>query len=380
MRQAFVNCRILQDGALLEGHAVIADNGVIADIVPAARLASGAARHDLAGAILSPGLIDIQVNGGGGVLFNDATTIDAIAKIGAAHRKFGTTGFLPTLISEDLEIVAHAIAAADGAIEAGVPGVLGVHIEGPFISPERSGVHDASKLRALNGDAFELLTSLKRGCTMVTLAPEVTSPDMISRLSKAGIIVCAGHTDATYEQARSAIEHGVTAFTHLFNAMSPLTSRAPGVVGAALDDRDTWVGVIVDGRHIAPATLRIAFRAKPYSRIMLVTDAMPSVGMKKKQFMLQGKPIRVVDGVCVDANGTLAGADLDMASAVRNAVEMVGIDVADALRMASSTAAELLGLSAEVGRIAPGLHADLVHLDDSLHVRSTWIKGERAFA
>ncbi|MES1198633.1 MAG: N-acetylglucosamine-6-phosphate deacetylase [Pseudomonadota bacterium] len=377
--QALCNARVLTDKGLVEGVEVVIRGG---RIVRVGRNAGVQADDhiDLGGGILAPGFIDVQVNGGGGVLFNDSQTIDAIAKIGAAHRKFGTTGFLPTLISEDLDIVAHAIAAADGAIEAGVPGVLGVHIEGPFLSPERSGVHDTSKLRLLDGHALDLLASLKRGRTMVTLAPEVTTPDMISRLAEAGVIVSAGHTNATYEQTCDAIANGVTAFTHVFNAMSPLTSRAPGVVGAALDDANTWVGIIVDGYHIAPATLRIAFRAKPHNRIMLVTDAMPSVGMKNKNFMLQGKPIRVIDGVCVDANGTLAGADLDMASAVRNAVHMVGVDLADALRMASSTAAELLGLENETGRIAAGLRADLVHLDDALHVRSTWIKGDRAFA
>ncbi|HWA00193.1 MAG TPA: N-acetylglucosamine-6-phosphate deacetylase [Caulobacterales bacterium] len=375
MQSALINARVLTDNGLSDNLAVIVDGPRIADLVrdpPAA-----CERIDLGGGILAPGFIDVQVNGGGGVLFNDAQTVDAIAQIGAAHRRFGTTGFMPTLISEDLHVVAAAIEAVDAAIEAGVPGVLGVHIEGPFLNPERSGVHDSSKLRVLDDEAFALLTSLKRGRTMVTLAPEVTTPDMIARLARAGVIVSAGHTDATYEETRAGIEAGVSGFTHVFNAMSPLKARAPGAVGAALDDAQTWIGIICDGIHIAPPALRIAFRAKPHDRIMLVTDAMPSVGAKRKTFKLQGKTIKVVNGVCVDESGTLAGADLDMASAVRNAASITGISAAEALRMASATPAAFLGLSTETGRIAPGLRADLVHLSDDLSVRSTWIAGVR---
>ncbi|MES1199283.1 MAG: N-acetylglucosamine-6-phosphate deacetylase [Pseudomonadota bacterium] len=378
MPTALVNARVLTDDGLAEGLAVVIDGGRIKAVTRADKAQGD--RSDLGGGVLAPGFIDVQVNGGGGVLFNDAQTVDAIAQIGAAHRRFGTTGFLPTLISEDLHVVEAAIGAVDAAIEAGVPGVLGVHIEGPFLNPERSGVHDASKLRILDDEAFELLTSLKRGRTIVTLAPEVTTPVMIRRLADAGVIVSAGHTDATYEETRAGIEAGVTGFTHVFNAMSPLMARAPGATGAALDDQNAWVGIIVDGIHIVPATLRIAFRAKKADRMMLVTDAMPSVGAKRKSFMLQGKQIRVENGVCVNENGTLAGADLDMASAVRNVVSITGMPLADALRIGATTAANFLGLAKETGRIAPGLRADLVHLDDKLNVQSTWIKGERAIA
>jgi N-acetylglucosamine-6-phosphate deacetylase len=303
--------------------------------------------------------------------------VEAIATIGAAHRRYGTTGFLPTLISDDLATVAQAIAAVDAAIEAGVPGVLGIHIEGPFLSEERKGVHDASKFRTLDDASIELLTSARRGRTLVTLAPETTTPQMIARLAAAGVTVAAGHTNATYDVLTQALAAGVSGFTHLFNAMSPLTSREPGAVGAALESQDTWCGIIADGRHVHPAVLRIAFAAKRRDRFMLVTDAMPSVGMSDKRFTIQGRPIRVLDGVCVDENGTLAGSDLDMASAVANAVRLAGLPLEEAARMAATYPAEFLGLAPDHGRIAVGGRADFVLLDADLTARATWIGGAR---
>jgi N-acetylglucosamine-6-phosphate deacetylase len=333
---------------------------------------------DLAGGYLVPGFIDTQVNGGGGVLFNEVTTAEAIATIGAAHRRFGTTGFLPTFISDDLTAVARAIAAADEAMAAGVPGVLGIHIEGPFLNASRKGIHDASKFRVLDDAAFGLLTSLKRGRTLVTLAPESTTPEMIRRLVAAGVVVAAGHTDADYDTIRAALDAGMTGFTHLFNAMSPMASREPGAVGAALDDQESWCGLIADGRHVHPAVLRIALRARPLSRYMLVSDALAGVGMVEKTFTLQGRTIRVVDGVCVDERGTLAGSDLDMASAVRNIMAMGGVSMVEAIDMASAAPAGFLGLSGELGSVAPGMRADLVQLDADMNVVRTWIGGQAA--
>ncbi|MDB5457474.1 MAG: N-acetylglucosamine-6-phosphate deacetylase, partial [Caulobacter sp.] len=314
MPTALVNGRVLTDAGVADGLAVLlGGDGRIDAVVSAAEVPAGTARHDLAGGLLVPGFIDTQVNGGGGVLFNDSPTVEAVAAIGAAHRTFGTTGFLPTLISDDLAVVDQALRAVEQAIEAGVPGVLGAHIEGPFLSAKRKGIHDVSKFRVLDDEAFALLTSLKRGKTLVTLAPETTTPAMIRRLSQAGVIVAAGHTNAAYATIRQALDHGLTGFTHLFNAMSPMTSREPGAVGAALESQTAWCGLIVDGRHVDPAVLRIALRTRPRDRFMLVTDAMPSVGLADKTFTLQGRPIHVVNGVCVDEHGTLAGSDLDMA-------------------------------------------------------------------
>ncbi len=370
---ALFNCRPLINETIVEGLAVIVDGGLILAVVPEADIPANASRHDLQGAILAPGFIDTQVNGGGGVLFNDAPTVETIATIGAAHRRFGTTGFLPTLISDDLAIVRAGIAAVDAAIAAGVPGVIGIHIEGPFLNPDRKGIHDPDKIIALDDAGFVAITGLQRGRTLVTLAPEKTSPAMIARLAAAGVIVSAGHTNATYDEIDAALNAGMTGFTHLFNAMSPLTSREPGAVGGALDS-SAWCGVIVDGRHVHPATLRIAARAKP-DRLMLVTDAMPSVGQVDKNFVLQGHHVQVIDGVCVNDDGTLAGSDLDMARAVRNAQAILGTTQAAALMMASRNPASFLGLDHSHGRIAAGFKADLVALTDSGEILSSWIAG-----
>ncbi|HYZ49076.1 MAG TPA: N-acetylglucosamine-6-phosphate deacetylase, partial [Sphingomonas sp.] len=316
------------------------------------------------------------VNGGGNVLFNDAPTVEAIATIGAAHRRFGTTGFLPTLISDDLPVIARAIDAVEAAIAEGIPGVLGIHIEGPFLNVERRGIHLASKIRTLDAEAVEVLTRLKSGRTLITLAPEMTSPEMIRALVGRGAIVSAGHTDATYDDAVAAIDAGLTGATHLFNAMSPLGNREPGMVGAVLDSDRVTAGIIVDGRHVSPATLRIALKARSPEAFMLVTDAMPTVG-GSDDFMLQGKHIRVLDGVCVDDQGTLAGSDLDMARAVSNAVALLGVPLPTALEMGSAVPAAFLGLQSRYGRIAPGASASMVWLDDELGVKSAWVDGRR---
>jgi N-acetylglucosamine-6-phosphate deacetylase len=376
MSVALINGRVLREDGLVEGQCVLLSDGRILDVVaPSDRRARRAERYDLGGQLLLPGFIDSQVNGGGGVLFNDAPSVESIRAIGRAHRRFGTTGFLPTLISTDLDIMARAIAAVRGAIEAGVPGVLGIHIEGPYLNVARKGVHDPAKLRELDPSALGLLTSLRGGRTLVTLAPEMTTPQMIEKLVAAGVVVSAGHTNATYAEIGTALRHGLTGFTHLFNAMSPLTGREPGTVGAALDDPASWCGIIVDGEHTDPVVLRIALRCKAHDRFMLVTDAMPSVGTNNDSFELQGRRITVSGSACLDEDGRLAGSNMDMASCVRNAISMLGLSLPEAVRMASQGPAEFLGLAHDTGRIAPGLRADLALADEAFNVLETWIAG-----
>lgn len=374
MTRALINAEVLIDRQLVSGRAVLIEGERIAAVVPTADVPHDADRTDLAGLTLAPGLIDIQVNGGGGVLFNDVPTVETIARIGAAHRAFGTTGFLPTLISDDLAVVRAGVAAVDEAIAAGVPGVLGIHIEGPFLNAERKGIHDPDRMRLLDETGLEAVTALKHGRTLVTLAPELTTPAMIARLTSAGVTVAAGHTNATFDQIETAADAGLTGLTHLYNAMSPLASRKPGVVGAALTDGRLWCSIIVDGQHVHPAAIQLAISAKGVDRTILVTDAMPSVGAVEKSFVLQGHAITVRDGACYNEDGTLAGSDLDMASAVRNVARIPGVSRADALMMASTTPAAFLGLGNH-GRIAAGAVADLVALDDAGMVVSTWIGG-----
>jgi N-acetylglucosamine-6-phosphate deacetylase len=377
MTLALINGRILTDAGFLDDHVVLIEDGRIKEVRENGGARTGAERNfDLEGNWLLPGFIDTQVNGGGGVLFNDDPSVDSIIEIGRAHRRYGTTGFLPTLISDDLHVVSEAVHAVQAAIERGVPGVLGIHIEGPFLNVERKGIHDATKLRWLDEDGIGLLTSLRGAKTLVTLAPERTTPQIIQKLATAGVIVSAGHTNGTYAQIKSALAHGLTGFTHLFNAMSQLTGREPGAVGAALDDQESWCGIIVDGHHVAPAVLRIALRSKRHDRFMLVTDAMPSVGAPNKSFKIQGRPISVADNMCIDEDGRLAGSDIDMATAVRNAPDMLDIELPEAAKMASRYPAEFLGLGSELGRIAPGYRADLVLVDEGINVIETWIGGK----
>jgi N-acetylglucosamine-6-phosphate deacetylase len=373
---ALVNGRVLRDGGFVDGLAVLIDNGRISAVVPRADARVAAAvTHDLRGKWLMPGFIDTQVNGGGGVLFNDAPTVDSIRAIGRAHRRFGTTGFLPTLISDDLHVIENALGAVRDALHARVPGVLGIHIEGPFLNPQRKGAHDPGKLRTLDAAAVKLLSAPTGGRTMLTLAPEMTDPATLRALAEAGIILSAGHTDATHSQVKQALGAGLRGFTHLFNAMSQLGNREPGVVGAALEDAGSWCGIIVDGFHVNPVTLRLAMRCKPADRFMLVSDAMPNVGADIDEFVLAGKRIVVRDGRLLDEAGTLAGASLHMAGAVANAVKLLGIEPAGAARMASSNPAAFLGLEAELGRIEPGYRASLVLADERFEVLETWIDG-----
>lgn len=331
---------------------------------------------DLQGQRLVPGLIDTQVNGGGGVMFNDAPSVDTLRTMMQAHRCFGTTGLLPTLISDDLSVMAQAIAAVRNATAQGVPGILGVHLEGPFLNPARKGVHDAEKFRRIDDEAIALLTSLDAGKTLVTLAPEMTNSERIQQLRDAGVIVAAGHSAADYAQTRSAIDAGVSAFTHLFNAMTPLTSREPGMVGAALEDANSWCGLIVDGYHVHAASLRVALAAKVPNKMVLVTDAMATVGSEAQGFYLNGEWIQAVDGRCATADGTLAGSALDMLSAVRNTRDWLNVSLDEALRMASRYPAEMLGLGNELGSLKPGYRASMILVDEELRLINSWIDGQ----
>jgi N-acetylglucosamine-6-phosphate deacetylase len=375
---AFVNGRVLTDAGLEDGLTVLTGSAHIASVTRSGRAPADAEEIDLDGKLLLPGFIDMQVNGGGGVLFNERPTVESIDEIGRVHRRFGTTAFLPTLVSDDLSVVAEAITATREAILAGVPGVLGIHIEGPFLNADRRGIHDASKIRHLDDDAFELLTRPSGGKTLITLAPEKTTPQMIRKLADAGVVVSAGHSNATYAEVRAALDSGLTGFTHLFNAMSPISVREPGVVGAALADAESWCSIIVDGYHVDSVVLQLALRCKRADRFILVTDAMPSVGAEVKSFNLLGRTITAKNGVCIDEDGILAGSDIDMATAIRNTVSLLHVGIGQAVRMASQYPADFLGLSREYGRIAAGCRANLVVADDDLNVLETWIDGARA--
>jgi len=326
------------------------------------------------GAILAPGFIDLQVNGGGGVLLNDAPTAEAMWAIARAHRRFGTTACLPTLITDTREQTRAAIAAARSA--AGKGGVLGLHLEGPFISPARPGVHRPDRIASARREDLDWLADLSgAGTSMVTLAPECVPSGFVRALTRRGVRVSVGHSEASSDDVLRAADEGLTGVTHLFNAMPPLAGRAPGIVGTALAEPRLTAGLIVDGLHVAPVSVRAAFAAKGADGIALVTDAMPTVGATTDRFDLMGQTITLKDGRLTAENGTLAGAHLDMASAVRNAVKLAAIPLGDALRAASLTPTRFLGLEDERGLLKPGARADLVALTPGLRVIATWIDG-----
>ena len=372
---AITNARVFDGTDFHNGKAVIVRNGKVDAIVESSDITENINVIDAKNQTLAPGLIDVQVNGGGGVLLNDEPDVDGIRAIMAAHRKYGTTAMLPTLITDPRDKMEAAITAVTDAISQDVPGIVGIHLEGPYLNAERKGVHDANIIRPMEGDAIDLLTRLTNGRILVTMAPEKAAKGTIKKLADRGVLVCAGHTAGTYNHVQAAIAEGMRGFTHLFNAMSPMTHREPGVAGAAMADDSTWCGLIADGYHVHPAVLKVAIHAKAKGKIMLVTDAMPTVGADEKRFVLGGEEIMATDGRCALADGTLAGSDLDMIAAVKNCVEMVGIDLGEALRMASLYPAAFLKLDDVMGRIAPGYQADMILFDDDYNVTRSWIKG-----
>jgi N-acetylglucosamine-6-phosphate deacetylase len=354
--------------------AVVIEDGMITAVTARADVPKTLPLCDLPEtAWLVPGFIDIQVNGGGDVLFNDAPTLQAIRAIVAAHRRFGTTTLLPTLISDSPEKMKAAIAAVDTVV--GVePSILGIHLEGPFLSPEKAGVHDRRAIRAPTADDLALLRGPRRGVTLVTLAPEQVPPQFISKLAVAGTRLSLGHSMATYAETVAAMAAGLTGFTHLFNAMRPLSSREPGPIAAALESPNAWYGLIADGIHVAPAMLRLATRGLGHP--ILVTDAMPPVGGSRASFVLNGETVVMKDGRCARADGTLAGTSLDMATAIRNCVRWLDVPLTDALRFASTHPAEFLGLGDRFGKLAPDFRADMVALDGAtIEVLHTWVAG-----
>ena len=382
-----------QDRPNAEGHAIIADrvfdgrgwhrgaavmiqDGRIAGLASLGEIPSDWPQSRVpAGVFVTAGFVDLQVNGGGGVLLNDQLTPDGMRAIARAHRRYGTTACLPTLITDTREHMRSAIAAARSV--AGHDGVLGLHLEGPFISPQRPGVHRPDRIvQPRVGDLEQLCELAGAGRSLVTLAPECVPAGFVMTLASAGVRISIGHSEASAAVVVQAVAEGATGVTHLFNAMPPFSARAPGIVGTALSEPRLTAGLIVDGIHVDPVSVRAAFAAKGADRIALVTDAMPTVGTSLDRFELVGRAIKLVDSRLTTEEGTLAGAQLDMASAVRNAVRLAKVPLEDALRAASLTPAQFLGVANERGAIVPGAHADLVALTDKLTVAATWIDGE----
>ncbi|MEM8564619.1 MAG: N-acetylglucosamine-6-phosphate deacetylase [Pseudomonadota bacterium] len=371
-----VSAPLIFDGAeFLSNHCVTVRDGQVAQLLPLSDCPDFIQHISLSQGALAPGLIDLQVNGGGDVLFNNRPTADSIQRITAAHLAKGTTAILPTVISDSLQVQRNAVAAARQAIAEGNGAVLGLHLEGPHFAQEKRGAHCASKIRPASKQDLDWLLSLQDLLVLITVAPEAMPRGYIRALCDSGLIVCAGHTQATYAQMQGAIDEGLVGVTHLFNAMSPLTSREPGAVGAALEADRLWAGIIADGHHVHAAALRLAHTCKPSGKLLLVSDAMATVGGSQGHFELYGDTITETDGKLVNAQGALSGSAIALIDAVRFAHQCAGIAVEECLRMASLYPASALGLDKERGRIAPGYRADFIHFNKDFEVLQTWVAG-----
>ena len=370
-----IRAELLFDGtAFLRDRVVVIEAGHIAGVITGAA-PDGIPVTDLADtSILAPGFVDLQVNGGGGVLLNSAQDTATLARIAAAHRGFGTTSLMSTLISGSDAQIRAALAATGEAVTDALPGILGLHLEGPFLASARRGIHPADSIRAISESDLALLTKYRDHKLILTLAPEFTSPEAIAQLSGAGIVVFAGHTEASSEQAEAAFAAGLRGATHLFNAMSQMAGRAPGLVGAVLGHSAAMAGIILDGHHVHSTSARAAYAALGPGRLVLVSDAMASIGSETSCFLLGETEIRRDGDRLAGPDGTLAGAHLTLDQAVRNAVRMLGIPLADALRMATSTPAEAIGQHS-IGRIAKGARADLLELGPDVSLRRIWQGG-----
>ncbi len=360
---------------------MVGEDGRVAGLLPAGSIPAAVPRLDLGGELVVPGFIDLQVNGGGGVLFNDAPSVEGIGTICRAHGRFGTTALLPTLITDTPEASERALEAGAAAAAARVPGFLGLHMEGPHLSTERKGAHDPGLIRPMEETDFQMLARAVKAMPvlMMTVAPETVGTDEIGRLAEMGVRVSLGHSNATCGVARAAAGAGASMVTHLFNAMSPLGHREPGMVGNALDNGGLSAGLIADGIHVDPVAIQIALRAKRGpGHIFLVTDAMATIGTDLPSFTLNGRPIHRKDGSLRLADGTLAGADIDMLASVRFMHDTVGLPLEEALRMASRYPAEAVGRGAEMGHLKAGARASFVHLTESLEFAGAWIDGVAA--
>ncbi|MBQ4849447.1 N-acetylglucosamine-6-phosphate deacetylase [Pseudoalteromonas sp. MMG012] len=327
--------------------------------------------------LVVPGFIDVQVNGGGGAFFNAAQTTACLGRMVAAHGKFGSTAFMPTLITDKVEVMDKAAQAIAEAIENGQAGVLGIHFEGPHLSHPKKGTHSEQFIRPISELEFEIYARQDLGVKMVTLAPETVPLADIERLISLGVKVCVGHSNADFQTTMNALQVGVDGFTHLFNAMSPFTSREPGVVGAALWDDNSWCGLIVDGHHVHSTSAKLALRTKQRGKILLVTDAMPPVGTDDMEFdFFDGRKVIRTGDRLNSTTGELAGSVLDMASAVRNTVDSLDVSLPEALRMASLYPAQYLNLKSK-GHLREGADADFVVLDEQLFAKATFIAGSQ---
>jgi N-acetylglucosamine-6-phosphate deacetylase len=364
---ALTNCVIYSEQTLID-HAVLIDQERISDIVPVSQLSADLKTVDLAGAGVAPGFIDLQLNGCGGVMFNDAITTETLETMYRTNLKSGTTSYLPTLITSSDQAMLEALDLVSYYRQHNPNTVLGLHLEGPYLNLKRKGIHDPAYIRQPDRAMLKQIAAAGSSVTkIVTLAVEQVAPGDIKLLSEQGIVVSAGHTDATYEQAQTGFNSGVRMVTHLFNAMSPWLGRSPGMVGAVFNHDQVYAGIIADGYHVHYASIELAQKIKQ-DKLILVTDATPPVGTQITSFQIGGQTVFYKDGKCVSADGTLGGSALTMIEAVANCVRYVNVPLAEALRMASFYPAQAIRLDHQLGKIAPGYLANLAIFDNQFQI------------
>lgn len=378
--QILTHCAIFDGEAIHHNKALVIDGQNIHGVYAENKLPEGSKANDCSvidcqGQLITAGFIDTQVNGASNTLFNDSPTVESIRIIASYHRRYGTTGLLPTLISPSRALIGKALLATTSAAKNTTSGCLGIHIEGPFLNKEKRGVHPEEQILNFTSHDLALLSQLPNQ-TLVTIAPEALTPEQITTLTKAGVIISLGHSNANFETTITALNSGASGFTHLFNAMSPLTSREPNMVGAALADENSWCGIIVDGYHVHPCSLKIAIKSKPQGKVFLVTDAIHAVGSDKHELNLLGQTIINSKGKVCTPEGTLAGSGLTMIEAVKNTISMLDMSLEESLRMASLYPAQFLGMDNQLGRIKSGYQASLIALDDDLNVTKSWVNGD----
>ena len=376
MKQALLGSQIFCGERFYDDHALLVEGKSIVDIVDKNNTPDNFNKIELDQGILAPGFIDLQVNGGGGVLFNNSPNNESLNTIIKAHQFFGTTSIMPTVISDSLEVLEQCIKTVTEEIKNN-SSLLGIHIEGPFFNTKYRGVHQKQYISTINSDYLNLFESLKGFPVMLTLAPECISSQQLKHLTSLGIKTLAGHSDASYDKLDDAIKNGLDGFTHLFNAMGQISAREPGVVGSALHFENTFASIIVDLHHVHPSLIQLAYELKPTGKLFFISDSMATINHGKPSFELYDEVVNESDGRLVNSEGKLAGSSITQIDAVKNVYQKCNIPLNQALAMASRYPAEYLGIENHLGSLKPGYRADLVHFDSNFKVHNVWVSGKQ---
>jgi N-acetylglucosamine-6-phosphate deacetylase len=376
VKQALLGSQIFCGERFYDHHALLIDDKSIVNIVDKNDIPDNFNKIELDEGILAPGFIDLQVNGGGGTLFNNSPNQESLKNIIRAHQFFGTTSIMPTVISDSLEVLEQCIKTVTEETKNN-SSLLGIHIEGPFFNVKYRGVHQKQYISAINSDYFNLFASIKSFPVMLTLAPECISSKQLKHLTSLGIKTLAGHSDASYDELDEAIKNGLDGFTHLFNAMGQISAREPGVVGAALHFENTFASIIVDLHHVHPSLIQLAYESKPKGKLFFISDSMATINHGEPSFELYDEVVSESNGRIVNSEGKLAGSSITQIDAVKNAYQKCNIPLNQAIAMASRYPAEYLGIANYLGSLKPGYKADLVHFDSKFNVHNVWVSGKQ---